>query len=378
MTGAVGPYELVRRIDGPLWRVRGPDLVDYTLVRIAEHGGLATRVRHLRVPGMSALVDHGPGYLVYENLPGDDLATEVRLRGPLRGERLTTLLRVTARVLADLHRAGTAHGGVSPERVFLDGDRVVVAGPDTGLAAAWADLAAWAEMVRFAATGDGTAPLPDRLADLLIDCRCRPVDRRPTASELCRRVELLTVSAHHGGDPWAELRKRMAAATRGAWSPGRARRVPRALVRAYDQMLGTAPALELLYQFAAHDEREIGPWDRVRRGDRAAWTPPAEPHGPPGGELTVLVELRNRGRIDWRDRFLLRSGPGYGPHILDVPELTAVPHTAPGQVARVPVRVVLPGGPGAYGQRLTLVDEEGRCRLARTETSVVVRARAVC
>jgi hypothetical protein len=373
----VGPYELVQRIDGSLWRVRGPDLVDYTLVQVAEHRGLATRVRHLRIPGMSALVDHGPGYLVYENLPGSDLATEVRLRGPLRGERLATLLKVTARVLADLHRAGTAHGGMSPERVFLDGDRVVVAGPVTGLVAAWADLAAWAELARFAATGDGAVPLSDRLADLLIDCRCRPVDRRPTASELCRRVELLTLAPHHSGDPWAELRRRMTAVTRGAWSPGRARRVPRALVRAYDQMLGTAPSLELLYQFAAHDEREGGPWASPRRGDKVAWTPPAEPHGPPGAELTVSVELRNRGRLDWHDRFLLRSGPAYGPHILDVPELTAVPDTPPRGVATVPVRVVLPGGPGVYGQRLTLVDEEGRCRLSRAEAGVIVRAHAV-
>jgi hypothetical protein len=373
--GSFGPYELVGHIDGPLWRVRGPDLVHYTLVRAAEHRVLAQRVRHLRVPGMSALIDHGPGYLVYENLPGSDLATEVRLRGPLRGERLATLLQATTRVLADLHRAGTAHGGMSQERVFLDRDRVVLPGPVEGSETV-ADLAAWAGLVRFAATGGGAVPLSEQLADLLVDCECRPVDRRPDASELCRRVGLLTLAPHPGGDPWAELRGLVTAAG-GAWSPGRARRVPRAIVRAYDQMRGTSPSLDLLYQFAAHEEREGGPWARRRRGDRADWTPPAAPDGPPGAEATVFVELRNRGRIDWRDRFLLRSGPGYGPHILDVPKLTAVPNTPAGGVARVPVRIVLPGGSGAYGQRLTLVDEEGRCRLACSEASVIVRARAV-
>jgi hypothetical protein len=52
----------------------------------------------------------------------------------------------------------------------------------------------------------------------------------------------------------------------------------------------------------------------------------------------------------------------------------AVPDTAPGAAATIPVRMTLPGGAGVYGQRLTLVDEDGRCRLAERDAHVHVRA----
>jgi len=278
----VGPYELVERVDGPLWRVRGPDGAPYSLVT-GDHG-LGARLRHLRIPGMATLVDRGPGYLVYEDLPGTDVATEVRDRGPMKGERLVELLRVTARIMADLHRVGASHGGLGPRSVFLAGDRFVVAGPG---AAGGADLVAWADLARFAATGEGSVPLADPLADLVIDCSCLPVDRRLSAAEVCRRVELLTAPRRGAG--WAELGRLV-----GTRRWPNTRRVPRPLVRAYDELYGTAPMLELLYQFAAHDEREGTGWSRRRRGDRIEWAPLVAARGGPGEQVTVAVELRNR------------------------------------------------------------------------------------
>ncbi len=377
MMGTDEAYELVEHLGGPLWRVRGPDLADYTMVRSPDSLVIASRVRHVRTAGMAALADHGVGHLVYENLPGTDLNTEVRKHGPLRGPRLAELLRVTARVLADLHRAGTAHGGLTPERVFLDGDRVLVAGPvATGVPAS--DLLAWADLARFAAGGDGAAPLPADLADLVIDCGCWPADRRPAASEVCRRVELLAVPRPHLRDPWLELGRRIRAGRRahgGDWRvPVVGRRVPRPIARAYDELFGTTPMLELLYQFAVHDEQTGGPRDRRRRGDHVRWELPEPPHGTPRGEVTVRVTATNSGRVHWHNRFLRRSGPTYGPHVVDAQELVAVPDTAPGGVATVPVRLTLPGGAGMYGQRMTLVDEDGRCRLGERDAHVVVRA----
>ena len=377
MMGTDEAYELVEHLGGPLWRVRGPDLADYTMVRSPDSLVIASRVRHLRTPGMAALADHGVGHLVYENLPGTDLNTEVRKHGPLHGARLAELLRVTARVLADLHRAGTAHGGLCPERVFLDGDRVLVAGPiATGVPAA--DLLAWADLARFAAGGDGAAPLPADLADLVIDCGAWPADRRPPATEVCRRVELLSVPRMPQHESWTELRRLIRVNRRaqgGGWRlPEFGRRVPRPIARAYDELFGTAPMLELLYQFAVHDELTGGLRARRRRGDHVGWELAATPHGTPGGEVTLLVSATNRGRVHWRDRFLRRSGPAYGPNILDTRELAAVPDTAPGDVATIPVRLTLPRGAGVYGQRLTLVDEDGRCRLAEQDAHVVVRA----
>jgi hypothetical protein len=362
MTMSVGPYELVERIDGPLWRVRGPDRAPYSLVT-GDHA-FGTRLRHLRIPGMAALVDRGPGYLVYEDLPATDLATEVRDRGPVTGERLVELLRVTARVMADLHRVGASHGGLGPRSVFLDGDRFVVAGPGAG---GGADLVAWADLARFAATGEGSVPLADPLADLVVDCSCLPVDRRLSASEVCRRVELL--AAPRRGAGWAELGRLV-----GTRRWPNTRRVPRPLVRAYDELYGTAPMLELLYQFAAHDEREGTGWSRRGRGDRIEWAPLVAARGEPGEQVTAAVEVRNRGRWHWHNRFLRRTGPRYGPHILDTPELVPVPDVGPGHTAIIPVDVVLPRGAGVYGQRLTLVDEDGYCRCPRAEGSVIVRA----
>lgn len=364
LTGRIGPYELVELVDGPLWRVRGPDRAPYSMVRGDHEFG--TRIKRLRVPGMAALVDRGPGYLVYEDLPATDLAAEVRARGPLRGERLAELLRVTARVMADLHRVGVAHGGFAPRRVFLDGERVVVAGAGVG---GGDDLLAWADLARFAATGGGAVPLTPALADLVIDCSCLPADRRVPASEVCRRVELLAAPRRGGG--WEELGRRVAESRR--WWPS-ARRVPRPLARAYDEVYGTTPTVELLYQFAAHDEREGSPWVRPRRGDRTGWGQRVPPHGGPGERVTVSVEVRNRGRRAWHNRFLRRTGPRYGPNVLDTPELVPVPDLGPGEGAVVPVDVVLPHGAGVYGQRLTLVDEGGCCRCPRIEGSVVVHA----
>ncbi|WP_133901356.1 hypothetical protein [Actinophytocola oryzae] len=358
----MGPYELVERIDGRLWRVRGPDKAPYSLVTGGHDVG--TRLRHLRIPGMAALVDRGPGYLVYEDLPRIDVVTEVRARGPVKGERLVELLRVTARVMADLHRVGASHGGLGPRSVFLDGDRFVVGGPG---AAGGADLVAWADLARFAATGEGAVPLADPLADLVTDCSCLPVDRRLSASEVCRRVELLTAPRRRAD--WAEIGRLV-----GGRRWPNTRRVPRPLVRAYDELHGTAPILELLYQFAAHDEREGTGWSRRRRGDRIEWAPPAAARGRPGERVTVAVELRNRGRWHWHNRFLRRTGPRYGPHILDMPELVPVPDVGPGHTVIVPVDVVLPRGAGVYGQRVTLVDEDGYCRCPRAEGSVIVRA----
>lgn len=176
---------------------------------------------------------------------------------------------------------------------------------------------------------------------------------------------------------WVELGRRIRLNRRAhgaGWrTPEVGRRVPRPIVRAYDELFGTAPLLELLYQFAVHDEVTGEQRGKRRRGDHVGWMLPSAQHGAPRSAVTLLVTASNRGRVAWRDRFLRRTGPAYGPNILDTPELVAVPDTAPGGAATLPVRLTLPGGPGVYGQRLTLVDEDGSRRLG-AEGDVIVRA----
>lgn len=163
--------------------------------RLAREVANLRKVRH---PGVArvldAEIDSTEAFVVTELVPGTDLATRVRERGPLPGPELVELAEGLRSALARVHALGVLHRDLTPGNVMIPGpvlidfgiaqdatdERVtsvgLVAGTPGYLApevldgaepSAAADWWGWAAVVAFAATGRqpfGPGPTPALLA----------------------------------------------------------------------------------------------------------------------------------------------------------------------------------------------------------------------
>jgi hypothetical protein len=120
--GPVAPagYRFVRELGEGVFEAL--DHADrYVIVELGSvDKGLAT-VRH---PGVATIREIGDGFVAYEHLT-TTLRAWSETASPAR--RLAAWTQVL-RGLAAIHRAGVVHGRVSPDHVFVEGDRVVIGG----------------------------------------------------------------------------------------------------------------------------------------------------------------------------------------------------------------------------------------------------------
>ena len=155
-------------------------------------------LRKVRHPGVARVLDaeieSTEPFVVTELVPGTDLATRVRERGPLAGAELVELAEGLRAALARVHAVGVLHRDLTPGNVMTPGpvlidfgiaqdatdERVTSAGFAVGTPgylapevldgaepAAAADWWGWAAVVAFAATGRppfGPGPTPALLA----------------------------------------------------------------------------------------------------------------------------------------------------------------------------------------------------------------------
>lgn len=154
-------------------------------------------------------VHDGRPYVVSEFVDGPSLAAVVAAHGALTGDDPHRLAAGTAAALTALHEAGVVHGALTADKILLgpDGPRVIDLGrPRPPGASPEADVRAWAEIVRFTATGSSTAE-PDALPAVL-----RPLvvaaasERPPAARELLLRLVAPNESAR--GDLLARAEER--------------------------------------------------------------------------------------------------------------------------------------------------------------------------
>jgi hypothetical protein len=87
-------------------------------------------------PGVARVVDSGPDaarpWIATAMVPGPSLHEAVTQTGPLPPRPALWLAAGVARALADIHRAGTAHGSLRPSNVLLSPDGPVVTDAGTG------------------------------------------------------------------------------------------------------------------------------------------------------------------------------------------------------------------------------------------------------
>jgi serine/threonine protein kinase len=157
-----GPYELgevlgvgglgtVYRSSGP----SGPVAVKVIRPELADRPGFRTRLlreaelaRRVSGPGIMRVLDvdaaSAQPYLVTEFLDAPTLSDEVRLRGPLMGERLERFANSLIQAIGSIHRANVMHRDLKPTNVLVgaDGSAHVL---DFGLAS----------LVDASASGDG-------------------------------------------------------------------------------------------------------------------------------------------------------------------------------------------------------------------------------
>jgi hypothetical protein len=90
---------------------------------IVELGAVAPEIASVKHPAVATIFDVGDDFIAYERV-----ATSLRAwsdgRSPV--QRLAAWTAVL-RGLAAIHRAGAVHGAISPDHVFVDGDRVLIA-----------------------------------------------------------------------------------------------------------------------------------------------------------------------------------------------------------------------------------------------------------
>lgn len=236
---SVGPYRMLGRIardatgkamlgvapDGStvVVRVVLAEVADATNVRarLTAEVGRLVRGRAVCAPRYRGSdVQAARPWLATEYVPGPTLAEHVAEHGPLRGNVLTALAAGLAEALSSWHALDGAHLGLNPAKVVLSpqGPKVV----DFGLARAvgkvigdrrWAapeqrgdgteptghaDVFAWGNLVRFAATGwepsgDTVAEpdlgdVPESLAPLIREALREEPGERPTAPHLLREL----------------------------------------------------------------------------------------------------------------------------------------------------------------------------------------------
>lgn len=197
--------------------------------RLTAEAGRLVRGRSVCVAAYLGSDTRSPQpWLATEYVPGRTLAEHVAEHGPLDGGRLTALAVGLAEALAAGHALGSVHLALDPGRVVLSpsGPKVV----DLGIARAvgraigngrwvapeqrvdgaevtgYADVFAWGNLVRLAATGwepsgetvaePDLGAVPEALAPLVRRALAEQPERRPTAVEL---LEALTEGRE--GDP---------------------------------------------------------------------------------------------------------------------------------------------------------------------------------
>ncbi|MEV0586129.1 hypothetical protein [Nonomuraea sp. NPDC050310] len=121
-------------------------------------------------------------YVVSEYVPGPTLRQVVAEQGPYGCDELYRLASATVTALAAVHEAGTAHGAVDPDHVLLgpEGPRLIGLGAAGAEEGPPADIAAWAELIEFAAGGE----LDRALRELVGQARDPDPGRRPDARRL--------------------------------------------------------------------------------------------------------------------------------------------------------------------------------------------------
>lgn len=91
---------------------------------LVELGGIDPQLAHAKHPSVAEIYDLDSGFVVYERL-----TTTLRTwsEGKSTAQRLAAWTQVL-RGLTAIHRVGAVHGRVSPDHVFVDGERVVIGG----------------------------------------------------------------------------------------------------------------------------------------------------------------------------------------------------------------------------------------------------------
>lgn len=204
-SGSGGPRWTARSADGTRWGVtlvaaRSPGHLEHLEERGArlarlDHEGLATSLPPLRLPGRRVVALH-------TLVAGTDLATVHAARPRWTPAEVVGVVAPLALALAALHRAGLAHGDVSPANVVLgaDGRPVLVdllcgddllqtgtpgvAAPERPRGARPAgDVHALAR-TGLLLLGPGGGDAADQVRRLLEDAACLDPGRRPSAEDL--------------------------------------------------------------------------------------------------------------------------------------------------------------------------------------------------
>ncbi len=167
----------------------------------AREAALLRRVDHENVVLLHSVLDlpDGRRAVVLDLVPGGDLATLVRRRGPLPTGEVVSVAIGLARALAHVHALGFVHGRLSAHDVLFAADgRPVLTGLGIGALLAPAspagppsyptppdDVRALGEVLRFALTGGRAgAAVPGPLAPLVASCLAADPDARPSPTRV--------------------------------------------------------------------------------------------------------------------------------------------------------------------------------------------------
>lgn len=96
---------------------------------------------------------------------------------------------------------------------------------------------------------------------------------------------------------------------------------------------------------------------------------------PTAEKVDITWQLRNRGKITWRDRRLLRLGAITGARILTGQRETTVRDAAPGRTVEVTTTVLTPSVPGTYAAFWELAQDGRACFPGARPLSAVLTVR---
>jgi len=139
-----GKYEIVERLAtggmGEVYRARHLHLQEHRVIKIlradraadqqalqrfAQEARIATQIKHPNVAILYdfARLDDGSFYMVWEHIPGEDVGTALRARGPFDVKLAVELGIQALRGLDAIHSAGVIHRDISPDNLMLTRDR---------------------------------------------------------------------------------------------------------------------------------------------------------------------------------------------------------------------------------------------------------------